>query len=214
MSAARGDPLLFGGTDDPPCPPGVSLMRGRALLAPIVEVRALLEASPPYPPRMAAGTPFRVMIASAGRVGWTSDERGYRYVERHPVTGTPWPPIPPGLLALALEVAAEAGWPSFRPDSLLMNLYSRGSSLGLHQDDTERDLSSPVVSMSFGDDCLFRMGGLERSGPWTDWTLRHGDVLTFGGPARLARHGVMRIWPDTGPALPWCSRLNLTFRAS
>lgn len=177
-------------------------------------VEEVLAASPPYPPRMKAGTPFKVMIASAGRVGWTSDEFGYRYAGRHPVTGAPWPEIPAGLLAVARSVAAEAGWAAFDPDTLLLNLYSAGSSLGLHQDDTERDLSSPIVSVSFGDDCTFRMGGADRGAAKSDWRLRHGDVVVFGGPARLAWHGVPRTFPGTGPALPWCSRLNLTFRRS
>lgn len=215
MGGARGDPLLFGGTDDPEPPPGVAVMRGRVPWDACRDaVSAVIVASPPYPPRMKAGTPFKVAIASAGRVGWTSDEFGYRYADRHPVTGEPWPPIPEELLGAARGVAAEAGWPGFDPDTLLLNLYSAGSSLGLHQDDTERDLSSPIVSLSFGDDCTFRMGGQDRGAPKSDWRLRHGDAVVFGGPARLAWHGVPRTFPGTGPALPWCSRLNLTFRRS
>lgn len=150
-------------------------------------------------------------MTCAGRVGWVSDRGGYRYEERHPVTGRPWPPIPPGALALARACASEAGFSGYEPETCLVNFYPPGGRLGMHRDDDEADLAAPIVSVSLGDACVFRFGGAGKRDPWRDFVLRSGDVVVFGGPARLAWHGVPRTFPGTG-AHPGGGRVNLTFR--
>ncbi len=208
--------LTLFGADDPVAPPGMKVLRGR-LTRPEQEslVRAALsiaELAPFYAPTMRDGTPFRVEITSAGETGWTSDEVGYRYVDRHPVTKKPWPTIPYVIDQLAREAALEAGFPDFAPDTCLVNLYRKGGRLGLHRDDDERDKQAPIVSVSLGDRCAFRFGGASRSGPFTTWELASGDVVVFGGPARLAWHGVTRIVAGSSDLVPGGGRINLTIR--
>ena len=84
--------------------------------------------------------------------------------------------------------------------------------MGLHQDRDEAELAAPVVSISLGDSCSFRCGGLRRTDPAKKLELRSGDVVVMGGPARLIFHGVDRIYPGTSDLLPGGGRINLTLR--
>ncbi len=93
-----------------------------------------------------------------------------------------------------------------------MNYYDGDARMGLHQDRDEADFRWPVVSVSLGDDALFRIGGTARGGPTQSVWLRSGDVLVMGGDARLAFHGVDRIAPGTSTLLPKGGRINLTLR--
>lgn len=169
-----------------------------------------VRAAPPYRPRMPrTGQLWSTMQTNFGPLGWVSDERGYRYEPRHPVTREPWPPIPEILLDLWAELAA---YPA-PPEACLVNLY-RGekAKMGLHQDRDEAALDAPVLSVSLGDTCLFRVGGLARGDKTKSFRLASGDVLILGGPSRLRFHGVDRIVPGSSQLIEGGGRLNLTLR--
>jgi alkylated DNA repair protein (DNA oxidative demethylase) len=177
-----------------------------ALLA---ALRAVLAHAPLYTPRMPrSGQPLSVRMSNCGPLGWVTDEAGYRYQPLHPQTGRPWPAMPAILLA---AWDALAGYPH-APESCLVNYYGPTAKMGLHQDRDERDFEAPVVSISLGDSCLFRIGGTKRGDPTRTIRLASGDALVLGGEARLAFHGVDRIIPGTSTLLPEGGRINLTLR--
>nr|WP_292833195.1 alpha-ketoglutarate-dependent dioxygenase AlkB [Mesorhizobium sp.] len=173
-------------------------------------VRAVVAAAPLYVPTLPrSGKEMSVRMTNCGALGWVTDtERGYRYQATHPVTGEPWPPIPPMLLDLWNEVSA---YPH-PPEACLVNFYSASAKMGQHQDRDETDFAAPVVSVSLGDDCLFRIGGTKRTDPTVSLRLGSGDVVVLGGESRLAYHGVDRIYPDTSMLLKNGGRINLTLR--
>jgi alkylated DNA repair protein (DNA oxidative demethylase) len=188
------------------------LLKGRAdslALAPLVAA-------------VAAAAPFRFMttkrgaqlsaaMTSCGDCGWVSDRRGYRYESADPETGRPWPPLPPEFVRLASESAAAAGFPGFKPDTCLVNRYAVGSGMGLHQDADERDFDQPIVSVSLGLPTAFLIGGAERRDRPRPLPVQGGDVMVFGGPARLLFHGVRPVKAASDPLFgPF--RYNLTFR--
>ncbi|MCE7030414.1 alpha-ketoglutarate-dependent dioxygenase AlkB family protein [Jiella avicenniae] len=175
----------------------------------VEDVRAVVAAAPLYRPVMPRwGRPFSVRMTNCGTLGWVSDKSGYRYQPQHPVTGEAWPTIPGALLELWDEVA---GYPH-PPEACLVNFYDDAAKMGLHQDRDEADLGAPVVSVSLGDDCRFRVGGTERGGPTASIRLASGDVFVLGGAARLAYHGVDRIYPQSSTLLKNGGRINLTLR--
>lgn len=155
------------------------------------------------------GKPMSVAMTNCGRYGWVSDAGGYRYSPTDPETGRPWPAMPALFLATARDAALAAGWPDFAPDACLVNRYVAGSRLGLHQDRNEEDLAQPIVSVSIGAPCRFVLGGMRREDPVRSVALADGDVMVWGGAARLVYHGVRPLRPH-GPADPL--RYNLTFR--
>lgn len=171
------------------------------------EVRERLALAPLYKPVMPGnGKPFSVEESNFGRLGWVSDKGGYRYQPTHPVTGKPWPDIPQALLALWREINDGA------PDCCLVNYYRDGARMGLHQDRDEKDVSAAVIGVSLGDAALFRIGKASRGGKTASVSLASGDVIAFGGPARLAYHGIDRIRPGTSRLLPEGGRISLTLR--
>jgi alkylated DNA repair protein (DNA oxidative demethylase) len=173
------------------------------------EIFARVEEAPFYRPVMPkSGKPFSVEETNFGPLGWVSDISGYRYDKCHPVTNAAWPPIPDVLLALW---SAATGYPA-PPECCLVNRYGLGARMGLHQDRDEAELGAPVLSLSLGDDSLFRIGGTTRKGPTQSLKLRSGDLLMFGGPARLAFHGIDRVMAETSSLIPGGGRLNLTLR--
>ena len=193
--------------------PGVSLWPGaldaQTQAALIEDVFARAATAPFYRPTMpGSGKPFSVEETNFGSLGWFSDRSGYRYEPHHPQTGAPWPDIPPMLLEI-WDAATGAAPP---PECCLVNLYRAGARMGLHQDRDEAALGVPVVSISLGDDARFRLGGTTRKGATQSLRLQSGDVLAFGGPARLAFHGIDRVLSGTSGALPGGGRLNLTLR--
>ena len=178
----------------------------QALLA---ALRGIFVAAPLFTPRMPrSGRPFTVRMSNCGPLGWVSDERGYRYQPTHPVTGQPWPPMPDILIAAWNDLA---GYPSL-PQACLINYYGPTAKMGLHQDRDEEDFAAPVVSLSLGDSCLFRVGGSRRSDPTRSVRLSSGDAVVLGGDTRLAFHGVDRIEAGTSTLLPEGGRINLTMR--
>ncbi len=195
-------------------PPGARYLPGffdpEAQAALLGDIRAAVAAAPLFVPAMPrTGKPMSVRMTNCGTLGWVTDkERGYRYQPTHPATNTPWPPIPARLLALWDEVA---GYPA-PPEACLVNFYEDGAKMGLHQDRDEETFDAPVVSVSLGDDCLFRIGGTERGSPTRSLRLASGDVFVLGGASRLAFHGVDRIYPGTSALLRNGGRINLTLR--
>ena len=172
-------------------------------------IRQACAAAPPYTSRMPkSGRPMSVRMSNCGRLGWLSGERGYRYEPTHPETGQPWPPIPEMLLTIWNAIA---DYPH-PPEACLINIYGAAAKMGLHQDRDEEDFAAPVVSLSLGDSCLFRIGGKKRGDPTRSLRLNSGDALVLGGEARLYFHGVDRIYPGTSTLLAEGGRINLTMR--
>ena len=187
--------------------PGYLDRAGQAAL--VAAVDEVLAAAPLFVPRMPkSGRPFTVRMSNCGPLGWISDETGYRYEPAHPDTGRPWPAIPPALMALWRDLARYAA----PPEACLINYYGANAKMGLHQDRDEQDFAAPVVSVSLGDSCLFRVGGLKRGDPSRSFRLGSGDVLVLGGDARLVFHGVDRVYADSSTLLAGGGRLNLTLR--
>jgi DNA oxidative demethylase len=175
----------------------------------IAEVFRLAGRAPFYRPVMpGSGKPFSVEETNFGPLGWISEAAGYRYGSRHPYTDEPWPEIPDVLLKL-WDAVTGFGAP---PQCCLVNLYRDGARMGLHQDKDEAAVAAPVLSVSLGDEALFRIGGTSRKGPTKSLKLRSGDVLMFGGPARLAYHGIDRVVAGSSSLVPGGGRVNLTLR--
>lgn len=173
------------------------------------DIRAVVGQAPLYRPEMPrSGKPFSVRMTNCGDLGWVADKAGYRYQDLHPVTGAPWPPIPERLLKLWDDLTGYLG----PPQACLVNFYDTSARMGLHQDRDESDFSAPVLSISLGDACLFRIGGTERRQPTRSFRLESGDVVILGGESRLAFHGVDRIYPTTSTLLKDGGRINLTLR--
>ena len=175
----------------------------------LAALREVMRVAPLYTPRMPkSGRPMSVRMTNCGELGWMTDMSGYRYQRQHPETGAPWPPIPERLLAAWRDLA---GYP-LPPQACLVNLYGPQARMGLHQDRDEEDFAAPVVSLSLGDTCVFRIGGDKRNGPTRTLRLASGDAVVLGGDARLAFHGVDRIIPGTSTLLAQGGRINLTLR--
>jgi alkylated DNA repair protein (DNA oxidative demethylase) len=172
---------------------------------------AVAAAAPFRHMRTPGGFTMSVAMTNCGALGWTSDTKGYRYVPLDPDTGRPWPAMPDAFAELARRAAAAAGFHGFAPDACLVNRYEPGARLTLHQDKDERDFSAPIVSVSLGVPAVFLFGGLERKDRYERVPVEHGDVVVWGGPARLRYHGVAPLGesrhPFAGP-----SRINLTLR--
>lgn len=188
--------------------PGYYDRAGQAAL--VEAVRGAVRDAPLYRPAMPrTGKPLSVRMTNFGPLGWVTDKaRGYRYEPAHPVTGDPWPPIPGSLLSLWRE---ETDYPA-PPEACLVNFYDAGARMGLHVDWDEEAAHAPVVSVSLGDDALFRLGGPERKGKTESMRLKSGDVVILGGRSRRFYHGVDRIYPATSDLLPRGGRINLTLR--
>jgi len=167
-----------------------------------------LKDAPLYRPVMpGTGKPFSAEESNFGALGWVSDKNGYRYQPNHPVTGAPWPAIPQALLALWAEINSPPP-----PECCLVNFYRADAKMGLHQDRDEKDVSAAVIGVSLGDEGLFRIGGTSRTGKTGSVKLASGDVIAFGGAARLAYHGIDRIYPGSSRLILGGCRLSLTLR--
>ncbi|PZX19011.1 alkylated DNA repair protein (DNA oxidative demethylase) [Palleronia aestuarii] len=192
---------------------GVTLLKGAldaaGQAALVAELRAVAAAAPLFHPETARGRKMSVRMTSAGRLGWVSDRRGYRYEPAHP-QGMAWPEIPPRLLTLWDAVSGSA----VPPDTCLLNYYGEGARMGLHQDRDEAELHHPVVSLSLGDEALFRVGNVERGGKTESVWLASGDVAVLSGAARLVHHGIDRIRFGSSRLLPQGGRINVTLRVA
>ncbi|MCP5080654.1 MAG: alpha-ketoglutarate-dependent dioxygenase AlkB [Alphaproteobacteria bacterium] len=178
-------------------------------IAALEDIRKVVAAAPLYQPVMPrSGRPFSVKMSNCGPLGWISDKAGYRYQTAHPDTGQPWPDMP-GSIARIWDDLSGYDAPA---ECCLINFYASGAKMGLHRDENEEDFSAPVVSVSLGDEALFRFGGSERKSPTKSVRLASGDVLIMAGASRLNYHGVDKIYPGTSSLLRGGGRLNLTLR--
>ena len=174
-------------------------------------LESVLQSAPLRRMQTSRGFEMSVLNSNCGTVGWLSDRMGYRYSDVDPLSGKPWPSMPGSFKALALSAAELAGFRSFNPDSCLINQYQPGTQMGAHQDRDEQDFDAPIVSVSLGIDARFFVIGSQRRGKSTPVDLADGDVLVFGGPARLYYHGVRLLKYAEHPT--WGAvRWNLTFR--
>ena len=173
-------------------------------------IESVLREAPLYTPHMPrSGRPMSVRMSNCGALGWYTDkELGYRYVDTHPDTGNPWPPICDTLRHLWRDVAEYRQ----QPEACLINFYSPGARMGLHRDSDEEAADAPVVSVSLGDSAVFRIGGRDRRSPTSTVTLASGSVAILGGPARHYFHGVDRIIAGSSDMIPGGGRFNLTLR--
>jgi DNA oxidative demethylase len=174
------------------------------------DIRGIVKQAPLFTPQMPrTGKAMSVRMTNCGKLGWVTDrEGGYRYQALHPTTGKPWPEMPARLLEIWNELADYAA----PAEACLINFYDERARMGLHQDRDEEDMEAPVVSISLGDSCLFRVGETSRAGRTASFRLASGDAVVLAGKSRLAFHGVDRIFPDTSTLLRSGGRINLTLR--
>lgn len=194
--------------------PGVVLLRRRALAidAELLTAAQDVTIAAPFRHMMTpGGFTMSVAMSNCGEWGWVTDRTGYRYDRLDPQTNQPWPAMPAIFQTLATDAAAEAGFADFTPDACLINRYEPGARMSLHQDRNEHDFSQPIVSVSLGLPAMFQFGGDKRAGKTLRVPLTHGDVIVWGGPARLRFHGILPLKPGQHPLLG-AQRLNLTFR--
>lgn len=173
----------------------------------VAALRDVVAQAPLFQPVTPSGRAMSVRLTSAGRYGWISDRGGYRYAQNHP-SGVEWPPIPAPVLDIWRALVSDLRM----PDCCLINHYTAGARMGMHQDRDEADFNWPVLSVSLGDDALFRIGSVTRGGKTESLWLASGDVVVMGGTARLVYHGVDRIKPGTSSLLRGGGRINLTCR--
>jgi len=194
--------------------PGAVLLRGFATAesaALAADLRRVLARAPFRHMVTPGGLSMSVAMTNCGPYGWVSERTGYRYDAIDPESGKPWPPMPESFLKLAGEAAAAGGFPGFAPDACLINRYQAGAKLSLHQDKDEHDFGQPIVSVSLGVPATFLFGGSKRADKTLRVPVRHGDVLVWGGPARLNYHGVLPIRAAHHP-FAGAHRINLTLR--
>jgi alkylated DNA repair protein (DNA oxidative demethylase) len=197
-----------------PLGPGAVLLRSFATPDEVPLVAELQEVIARAPLRhmiTPGGYQMSVAMTNCGALGWVTDRTGYRYDAIDPQSGEPWPPMPASFLRLAADAAAHAGFDRFVPDACLVNRYDPGARLSLHQDRNERDFRAPIVSVSLGIPAVFLFGGAKRADKAARVPLEHGDVVVWGGAARLRYHGVLPLKPAQHPLLGE-QRINLTFR--
>ncbi|MCS2170554.1 DNA oxidative demethylase AlkB [Scandinavium sp. TWS1a] len=197
-----------------PLAPGAVILRRRALANAellLDQVNQVATRSPFRQMVTPGGYTMSVAMTNCGHVGWTTNQHGYLYASVDPLTGQRWPAMPAAFLALAQACAQEAGYADFQPDACLINRYSPGAKLSLHQDKDEKDQRAPIVSVSLGLPAVFQFGGLKRNDPLQRVLLEHGDVVVWGGESRLFYHGIQPLKEDDHPATG-AFRFNLTFR--
>jgi alkylated DNA repair protein (DNA oxidative demethylase) len=194
--------------------PGAILLRGFALAhAEGLQgaIAAVTRAAPLRRMETPGGFRMSVAMTNCGALGWVTDSRGYRYDPVDPESGLPWPPMPAPFIELSAAAAQAAGFDGFAPDACLVNRYEPGARLSLHRDADERDFTQPIVSVSLGLPATFLFGGERRADKARRIALVDGDVVVWGGPARLRYHGVGPVKPGVHPRAG-AQRWNLTFR--
>jgi alkylated DNA repair protein (DNA oxidative demethylase) len=194
-----------------------------SLTAVIQNVRNVIRHAPLFTPRMYDGKPFRYQMSNCGDLGWLATpaptecqvrpKKGYYYSDINPYTGQPWPHMPDSIRTTSILAATDTGWTNFNPETCLINFYrNQNDRLGIHQDNSEKNLSAPVVSISIGDSAIFQIGGTEKTTPVEDILLENGDVLVLAHKSRLFYHKLARILPGSSNQLTFGGRLNLTIR--
>ena len=218
MEGPKGRPVIQDLFEDEardvPLAPGAMVLGGfaRRFEGPLLNaLRRVVELAPFRHMITPGGHRMSIAMTNCGTAGWVTDQTGYRYDRRDPESGRPWPPMPEVFAELARAAAARAGFDGFGPDACLINRYEPGGRLSLHQDRNERDFEAPIVSVSLGLPAVFLFGGSRRADTPLRVRLTHGDVVVWGGPARLRYHGVMPLAEGHHPVMG-DRRLNLTFR--
>ena len=178
----------------------------------LAAARAVVVQAPLFRPTMANGQSFNYSMTNCGELGWVADRHGYRYQQIHPETFNGFPAMPQEIENLAVAVARETGNNNFLPQSCLLNFYSKGEKLGLHQDNTEKNLSAPIISVSLGDSGIFVLGGKHRNDKTRQYIVQSGDVIVMGGESRNFFHAFKGTVPNTSNLLKNGGRLNLTIR--
>lgn len=191
--------------------PGAVVLRGFATSHLLADLHQVAAQAPFRHMVTPGGYRMSVAMTNCGQLGWVTDRTGYRYDPVDPESGKPWPRMPDSFLRLAGDAAARAGFDGFVPDACLVNRYEPGARLSLHQDRNERDFRAPIVSVSLGIPAVFLFGGTRRADKTARVLLEHGDVVVWGGRARMRYHGVMPLKEGHHPLLGGC-RINLTFR--
>jgi len=205
---------LFGAQERRAIAPGAVLLPGfaRRFEAGLIEgVEAVIAQAPLRHMITPGGFRMSAAMTNCGALGWVTDRTGYRYTTHDPESGRPWPALPGAFRELAAQAAARGGFAGFAPDACLVNRYDPGAKMSLHQDRNERDFGAPIVSVSLGIPAVFLWGGDTRSEKPERIRLEHGDVVVWGGPARLRYHGVLPLEPAHHPVVGG-HRINLTFR--
>lgn len=177
----------------------------------IREITHIVDVSPFRQMSTKGGHYVGAKMTNCGNLGWVSDNKGYRYATTDPLTNMPWPTMPKLFETLAEEHASSVGFHHFHPNACLINQYSPGVGMGLHQDKNENDFSQPIVSVSLGVSAIFQFGGNKRNEKPSYHLLDHGDVVIWGGIDRLRFHGIQPI-KLAHHALTGQLRYNLTFR--
>ena len=194
--------------------PGAVLLRSFATAntaALLGAVKWVIERAPLRHMTTPGGYRMSVAMTNCGAVGWVSDATGYRYDAVDPDSGELWPIMPAAFLELAAGASQAAGFGRFTPDACLINRYEPGARLSLHQDKNERDKTAPIVSVSLGLPAVFLFGGIRRAERPRRVPVAHGDVVVWGGAARLNYHGVLPLKDGGHPEIGQ-RRVNLTFR--
>lgn len=197
-----------------PLSPGALVLRQYAAThtdSLLVSIHAIAAQAPFRHMQTPGGYTMSVAMTNCGTAGWITDRKGYRYSTTDPLSGQAWPAMPSDFRSLAQAAALAAGFPAFQPDACLINRYPVGAKMALHQDRDERDLTAPIVSVSLGLPATFLWGGLQRSDKAAKVPLLHGDVVVWGGEARLVFHGIAPLKTGQHPLLGEV-RINLTFR--
>ena len=197
-----------------PLAPGALLLGGFAYAeaaALLQTLDAVLRAAPLRHLLTPGGYRMSVAMSNCGPLGWVSSRSGYGYAAEDPLSGQPWPAMPTQWRELAMRAALQAGYRHFRPDACLINCYTAGAKLSLHQDRDEKNLAAPIVSVSLGLPAVFLFGTERRADRPQRWRLAHGDVVVWGGASRLAYHGIATL-ADGEHAMTGRQRINLTFR--
>jgi alkylated DNA repair protein (DNA oxidative demethylase) len=208
------DTLALNGAGKEVLEPGAFLLRGFAenqAAALVADIDRIAAAAPFRNMVTPGGFTMSVAMSNCGAYGWVTDRKGYRYADADPVSGRPWPAMPAAFRDLAARAAAAADYAGFVPDSCLINRYVPGARMSLHQDKDEADFAAPIVSVSLGLPATFLWGGGKRSDRPRRIRLESGDLVVWGGPARLNFHGVDILADGDDPVAGKC-RYNLTFR--
>ena len=199
-----------------PANKGFLLLKSRLTKAMQQEIlaaaRTVVRQAPLFKPTMPSGQSFNYSMTNCGELGWVADRHGYRYQQTHPHTFKVFPAMPQVIKDLAIVIAKETGNDNFCPQSCLINLYSKGEKLGMHQDNTEENKSAPIISVSLGDSGIFVLGGLLRNDKTRQYIVQSGDVIVMGGESRNFFHAFKGTVSNTSTLLKNGGRLNLTIR--
>jgi alkylated DNA repair dioxygenase AlkB len=111
--------------------------------------------------------------------------------------------------------------PDMNPTTALVNFYKEGAQFKWHRDSEDpeharNDTGPPIVSFTVGLSADFSYKRRFEETGYDTVRLNSGDVLLFGGPARMIVHSVTSVVPRTMPAMMrgrmLHGRLNVTIR--